>query len=364
MLNANNYRSIEPRTSFLFNAIRAISCQAVLLGHACIFFAPGDLGTTLIHKYAVVIFFVLSGFLISWSAFSGKDGFYEYFTKRFIRIYITLIPSIVFVYFFDSIIYKTVGVADRVYEDLTLHNMLQSIVLLNSLTGAFYGSMRTIWSLSCEWWLYMAFALYFLFFSRRKSNAESALCIFVSLIGLVFVLRMVASNLQDGVVALWWVGVFSATALLFTNKRIKIENHVFSLIIVLYAAFIMLSSMLNNIGHAYIAIAFVTGIFLLALSILETNWLPNRLTSRLIELLANYSYTLFLTHFSIIYAIDYVSRTLILGFDKVTLLVASIALANITAYALAYVTEFKYKQITKFALKIVNKQRVLAYSSS
>ena len=85
-------------SSDYINSLRAISSQVVLIGH--IVAIAGIISSkSLLYElpsYAVLIFFLLSGFVISYSV-SQKNmdyGFKNYFIDRFSRIYIALVPAL------------------------------------------------------------------------------------------------------------------------------------------------------------------------------------------------------------------------------------------------------------------------------
>jgi peptidoglycan/LPS O-acetylase OafA/YrhL len=98
--------------STVIDLIRGVSAQIVVVGHGLSYFGI----FTFLHEpnfpwmqnIAVLIFFILSGFLISYSTVrrSLSDvnyGFSYYFVDRFSRIYIPFIAAIIFVLIIDLI---------------------------------------------------------------------------------------------------------------------------------------------------------------------------------------------------------------------------------------------------------------------
>src|SRR5688572_15703043 len=87
-----------------FDFARGISAQAVVLGHALNIFLPGIFmvpGQRVFYmqSFAVIIFFVLSGFLITSAVMKKKDrpdfSFGSYLIDRVARVVYPLIPALV-----------------------------------------------------------------------------------------------------------------------------------------------------------------------------------------------------------------------------------------------------------------------------
>ena len=90
--------SINKPQSLLLDFLRAITAQGVLLGHLIYwkgFISRNDFPSFFgLASYCVLIFFILSGFLISQSMFNKDDySFKRFFIDRFSRIYTSLFPA-------------------------------------------------------------------------------------------------------------------------------------------------------------------------------------------------------------------------------------------------------------------------------
>src|SRR5688572_18772079 len=100
---------MSAKTSFTLDLIRWISAQMVLFGHAFSYFPILNFQKThsffLIQNVGVVIFFLLSGFLISYSTFAKMASpdyrFRSFFIDRFSRIYTGFLPCIIMVLVID-----------------------------------------------------------------------------------------------------------------------------------------------------------------------------------------------------------------------------------------------------------------------
>ena len=166
----------EERT--LLDTARWVSAAAVAVGHAWGLFIrqAGGYGGELFGgagHYAVVIFFVLSGYLVGGGVLARREGFDlgRYATARFARIYIVLIPALLMTAALDA----TVHWADPTNPIYASHwpgevmgdvaafdrygprEVLASLLSLENFVGAPMGSAGPLWSLGFEWVFYFAF---------------------------------------------------------------------------------------------------------------------------------------------------------------------------------------------------------------
>ncbi|MDH2398967.1 acyltransferase [Bradyrhizobium sp. SSUT18] len=93
--------SLDPAkndTSVTLDFLRAVAAQMVCIGHAINF---GGFGTTYIPTDGVLLFFVLSGFLIAYTldtkSASPDYGIVEFSIERFARIYTAYLPAILLI---------------------------------------------------------------------------------------------------------------------------------------------------------------------------------------------------------------------------------------------------------------------------
>jgi len=122
---------------------------------------------------AVLVFFVLSGYLVGGSVLCAGRTFslQKYFIARFSRIYIVLIPALILTIVLDATsflidpsnpVYATVwpsGVIGSIalYDRYSAANLVATIFLVQEFTGSAVGSATPLWSLSYEWIFYFAF---------------------------------------------------------------------------------------------------------------------------------------------------------------------------------------------------------------
>ena len=96
----NNADKFQLSSSFLLHLIRGGAAQAVLVGHGLAIF--GIKSMPYLQNSAVVVFFILSGFVIPYSSFIKARkypsySFSSYFIDRFSRIYMGFVPALFFV---------------------------------------------------------------------------------------------------------------------------------------------------------------------------------------------------------------------------------------------------------------------------
>jgi peptidoglycan/LPS O-acetylase OafA/YrhL len=126
---------------------------------------------------AVVIFFVISGYLVGGVTLDRwlKDGpaLRSYAAARFSRIYTTLIPVLIGGFLLDQIGMHWVNAGELYtdpakYHTISLDNTLSGTINVRTLIGNLFmlqgilvnnlGTNSPLWSLSYEWWYYCLFA--------------------------------------------------------------------------------------------------------------------------------------------------------------------------------------------------------------
>lgn len=166
-----------------FDFARGISAQAVVLGHALNIFLPGIFmvpGQRVFYmqSFAVIIFFVLSGFLITSAVMKKKDrpdfSFGSYLIDRVARVVYPLIPALVLIVVFDFLIFQGSTKLPFIRIDLSPqavagnffllfnHPLLQEFGPRLGLPWLRFGPVGTgapLWSVVAEWWIYVAFGL-------------------------------------------------------------------------------------------------------------------------------------------------------------------------------------------------------------
>jgi peptidoglycan/LPS O-acetylase OafA/YrhL len=193
-------------SSVHLNAIRGAAALVVLLGHTrSLFFsslsAMGVLssvgqnlhqstgskpGLITMGNEAVIVFFVLSGYLVGGSAIrdlrNGTWSWKRYLTQRLTRLWVVLLPALLFGVAVDhsglrmfsgtQSIYSgppglcivPCNIADRVSPRVVVGNAL----FLQNIFVDTAGSNNALWSLANEFWYYLAFPIGLLAVQRRQ----------------------------------------------------------------------------------------------------------------------------------------------------------------------------------------------------
>ena len=191
--------------SLLLDLVRGLAALIVLLEHwRNIFFvdypqiaahrillAPFYILCSAGHQ-AVVIFFVLSGYLISGSVFRMLErqswDWRLYLTHRLLRLWIVLIPGLVLCALWDAIGLH-LGLAPLMYHGMsvnhmvrnvaanyTLHTFMANIAFLQDIRATTFGSDGPLWSLANEFWYYILFPLGLLVIRPKTRLWVRAIC--------------------------------------------------------------------------------------------------------------------------------------------------------------------------------------------
>ncbi|HEX8461755.1 MAG TPA: acyltransferase [Segetibacter sp.] len=170
-MNWHITRIFNGKTSIFLDAIRFIAAFTVFLAHAqAIWFPEKELDPTPSHLShgAVVVFFVLSGFVIAHTTTNKKRGIKEYMAARFSRLYSIFFPAIIITIICSFVLYYLHPVLWHEYDrGKSFFRYSISLIFCNEI-WLFSSAPKIngpIWSLSYEFWYYMIFGL---FFYRKK----------------------------------------------------------------------------------------------------------------------------------------------------------------------------------------------------
>lgn len=311
---------IGKNESIFLDVVRTLSAQAVLVGH-CLAFSSGGksfLGDALpIQTLGVVVFFVLSGYLISTTTqrrVAANTGylFWHFFVDRFARIYVTLVPCLLVVLLLDSLNhslaaydYKNAFNAPTFIGNLF---MLQDHPVLlvferfrHGLLGwtiTSFGSDRPLWTLAVEWWLYMAFGWATLKLAASKVRTPLEMVV----TGLLFIAPILyALGDRREILSLCWLaGWLIASTRGLPLPQLTRPRLIYLLLAVLFLFVLRLKAASDFYDlHAalFLCIAFWIGLRLVA------GFPPFALPSFVktaISVLAGSSYALYALHYSIL----------------------------------------------------------------
>lgn len=331
--------------SILLDLIRYFLAAVVVIGHGFGFFLgyfDGFFPRVFPHpqSIAVVCFFYLSGFLIVGSQIRQSDraegSLGKYLLDRTTRVYVTLIPSLIFVVAVDLSLQKlSAANVELVTNYASLKIFIDNLFLIPSMP---YGTMRPIWSLMYEWWIYLLFGgLYYL-----KSNRVSALLLILA--GAYYTLKVNASGEAGHIWIIWALGGVCA----HLQQKISwkdLNRHALdalALLLLIAAGWLYFISKSAYNLPAGIFLALFLFIFTNKVSRFLRLLLPLREVAKKI---AGFSFTLFLTHYTIL-----IYTNELLRLDGWAGLIAGFAISNLVAASIAFFSEYRLTSI-KMALR-------------
>ncbi len=185
--------------SVYLDLVRFLAAFVVLLHHARYLYDPGGALFSLGHE-AVIVFFILSGYVIAYVAEAKERNLKDYTLSRLARIYSVALPAVILTGLFDYIGYAVSPEAYPAGAQAWDHIPLRTIGSLAFLNQIWFVSMQPFsnvpyWSLGYEVWYYVGFALVTYLGGRWGWIWFLALALFV---GPKVVLLM----------PLWWGGVY------------------------------------------------------------------------------------------------------------------------------------------------------------
>ncbi|MDX2367856.1 MAG: acyltransferase [Colwellia sp.] len=152
---------MEKSTSIYLDASRFLAALVVFIFH----FIALDLVNTdykiTFAREAVMIFFVLSGYVIAFVSAEKERTFKVYIFNRLSRLYSVVIPALILTVVLDSI---AINLAPELYEQRTHENIIErlmiSVLFLNQIWNLTVMPLSNgpFWSISFEFWYYLIFA--------------------------------------------------------------------------------------------------------------------------------------------------------------------------------------------------------------
>ena len=368
-----NLRFSETTASVLLDAIRGIAAMLVLLNHWRLSFfidfsqvqghrallAPLYLLSGAGHQ-AVVVFFVLSGYLISGSvirSFQRKEwSWTQYSTHRLVRLWIVLLPALILGALWDHLgiylhqapsLYSGASNNDMtpdVRHSLSFPVLMGNAAFLQTILVPPFGSNGPLWSLANEFWYYALFPLGVYISGRFSKNPVQ--------IGIsVTVLFLIAVCLTKIILLLFPVWLLGALLHAVPRRPTTLWQRLVTSAV--YGVVFFGISMLDFSGNVR---RVILGDWALGLATFGFIWvllgagqkatqtIPNRLS----RCTAQFSYTLYMVHTpTLIFAVSLMAHDTRWVPSARTGVLALGVLALVIAYAwlLATATEFRTDQV-------------------
>ncbi len=312
---------------------------------------------------AVMIFFVLSGFLVGGAVVSrhdaGRWSWSDYAITRMTRLWIVLLPALLLTALWDNLGIAMTGSSfysgamatmynSGPLQDPTRYNTISffgNLAFLQTIAVPTFGSNGPLWSLANEFWYYVLFPLLFCVVAMRAQTNVKLGC---AALALTICYALPMTLLIYGLI--WMLGV----AAFVCHSRFPLTRVHRNILLVLAATLLAATLALSRIsGFAFedFAIGLVFAIMLVPLSQFSQT---TALVTKLSRTAADFSYTLYLVHFPFAaflacYALD--NRRLMPGFAGAGLFVGFLFIVILYSYGVY----FLFERNTRVARKAVSK---------
>lgn len=346
----------------LLDTVRWISAAVVVLGHSMgLVFARNSISAGLLDPLdflsglrgpAVTMFFVISGYLVGGGVLERARGFRwkPYAVARFSRIYIVLIPAILLICLLDGIAFR-IDPASPVYNAIWPSGVLGSVPIVDhyapinwvvtilSLAGvvaAPLGTGNALWSLGYEWVFYFVFPLLVVPFARFRS----LLVPLVPITLLLGVLIVAGRPIDAAFFAIWIAGAYARVL----NDYADVPGWL-AWAGALVAAAALVVSHFGAVNAAMLVMGLGFSLYLSRRPAGERG-----LSRRVDRLLADSSYSLYVTHFPVVIFLAFLFHRAgllpVSGLPLNGLSLAMVAAMMIASLALAWAFGVLFEQRT------------------
>ncbi len=320
-------RKLTTSASASLDILRAVAACAVMLGHLrTLFFVDfqhlesKSLALTALYfltgfgHQSVMVFFVLSGFLISSTVIRshvlGDWSWREYAINRATRLYVVLIPGLLFGFFWDRLgswqfagkglyIHPLQDLGTSVpLQNLTAGAFFGNLFFLQTIVCATFGSNGPLWSLANEFWYYVLFPVALggcLAWATRWVRLAIPFTILAVLLGFFL-------GLDKLIGFLIWL---SGCALLLFYSKVRLLSKLSALVTLslfsalLGATLFASRTMWKDPGMSDLAVGFAFALFLFAV-LQSTAGDATPRYSAIARELAGFSYSLYVLHFPLL----------------------------------------------------------------
>ncbi|MEE6182049.1 acyltransferase family protein [Bacillus pretiosus] len=341
------------------DSIRGLAALTVVFGHFCLMLPslPNSIKFSPLRFLwaggeAVIVFYVLSGFVLSMALYYSKTNYWGYLIKRFVRIYIPYYFWIIvtFVLFILFSPYEVVGLRDWFYDrwqgSITKLDIINHFVLLNNFFTENYNPV--IWSLAQEMRISIVFPLLFLLFYKLNWKKTILFALSFSLISVFLNMLHIgkAEGFYNGYAdTLHFTSMFMVGMLLFKHqekliysyrnmKKLK-KGFLIALGIILYLYSILIYGFSRNdttfLLKDWGVVMGVSIFIIMAMSNLKVKILLNK---SVFVYLGEISYSIYLCHFPIMMVLFKLLYTKIPIFFLLTLCITMTLLFSIVSYHL------------------------------
>lgn len=351
-----NY-TLSENSSLMLDLLRAAASQAVVIGHGISYY---EIWPRLqppkfpyIQNLAVVVFFVLSGFLITYATVrkSREYRFGEFFIERFARIYSAYLIVLPLIWVIDRMALQLEPAAYAHGAAFDVRTFIGNVFMLqdhprpevhsllqlgtDGVQITSFGSARPFWTLAIEWWIYMCFGWIVL---RNRSKSGIVFFVVLAVLAVVPAYNILGGR-GNGLGLVWIFG--ASLCLLASHRRIsELRTDTLVLAAIGFGALsiVLLSTTLEPYDTKYAAL-FGVSMLCAVLAVDRVRWKAPEALAGALRFIANYSFTLYLLHYSIL---DLMVHHRIVG-DPLGDFLLAVVVTNVASIAVAYFTEFRHR---------------------
>jgi peptidoglycan/LPS O-acetylase OafA/YrhL len=376
---------LSPAQTAYLDFVRAAGAIMVLFGHAAQYFLPESwLANGLIQGLGVYVFFLISGFLITLSVLqklhSPSYGFGDYFCDRFFRIYAAFLPALIFVAVVDWFALAEPGYQWR--RDYNLQTWVGNLLMLQDYPVfqvlrrlgvpdqawmvAPFGSARPFWTISIEWWIYLAFGGLMFFVVRRGGEIGALGLLALALVAIEPFYHFIGGFGQC-LTILWIIG--SGAAFLFhrfpelrarwprlADGRVRLIAGGLAAAAVVFMAgrFFATKGQIYELQFGLFLALFLFGLLFALSGVRQTG------PAALIGFIAGYSYSLYLLHHTVLELVA-VKRPDLIGSHAAFW--AMIVVCNLVSIVFWWLFERHHRQLARAARSWLARRRTTVLAS-
>lgn len=305
MINKHYKHIINHQTSLILHLIRGLAAFIVVICHTRghFFVAYGNLNPTsknvlnyILFAFtrmghpAVIVFFVLSGYLVGGNLFSNyllnKINFKKYFADRISRMWAVAIPALLIGGFFDFFTLSFRGLSVT-HTNLNFTSFIGNIAFLQTICVPVFGINSPLWSLAYEFWYYI-FGAFLVLVLKLPYKFSIKLCLFFVILFSFYLLSKDILQLFP----IWLLGVFCRFNL-FALKG-KYSKNIAYLFLILFITNFCLASQFENLVSDYI-LSITFSLFLISLN--TTLFKTPPALGKFYTIISSFSFSLYVIHY-------------------------------------------------------------------
>ncbi len=314
---------------------------------------------------AVLVFFVMSGFLVGGNALKALDAeqwsWTCYLTMRMTRLWIVLMPALVLTYFWDTLGITTTGsllysgVLATTFNsipltgvDLALNTFIGNAAFLQTVAVPVFGTNGPLWSLANEFWYYLIFPLAAIAVWSARSSMERWLS---GLLAVAICWWLPQGLIAYGLTWLFGVIAFAIAQRVSLGGLTKIAMTIATLVCLVTVLVMSRLGILSSFtGDVVISATFAAA--LVPLVQMETKV---RIFAKLARVIAEFSYSLYLTHFPLLAFLSccfLANRRMLPDLTSFTIYAALFLVVMIYAYGVYFAFERNTAAVQRYFLSM------------